>query len=119
MILYIIIYFLCSKLRRSEAGQMVLNMSFSLMLHYITLFIFGLYTFVIPEIQSPALCVTVQTFIVYTGLVLVFLMAAEAVNMFFKIVLVFKTITSYVVKATLVAWSELLYLANYDILITP
>ena len=85
-------------------------MSFSLMLHYISLFIFGLYTFAgaIPEIQSPALCVTVQTFIVYSGLVLVFLMAAEAVNMFFKIVLVFKTITSYVVKATLVAWSELL-----------
>ena len=42
----------------------------------------------------------------YFGTVLMLLFAAEAVNLFVRIVLVFSEIKHYVIKATLIAWSE-------------
>ena len=42
----------------------------------------------------------------YFGTVLMLLFAAEAVNLFVRIVLVFSEIKHYVIKATLIAWSK-------------
>ena len=61
----------------------------------------------VPELQIPVLCLLTETAIAYTVLVLMFLMAAEAVNAFVRIVLVFKTIDNYIVKASIVSWSRL------------
>ena len=47
------------------------------------------------------------TFLFYFGTVLMFLFAAEAVNLFVRIVLIFSEIENYVIKATLTAWSKL------------
>ena len=47
------------------------------------------------------------TFLAYFGTVLMFLFAAEAVNLFVIIVLIFSEIENYVIKATLTAWSKL------------
>ena len=86
---------------------MVLNLSVALLLHHASMFIFGTYWFMVPELRIPVLCLLTETVIKYTLLVIVFLMAAEALNAFIKIVLVFKTIDNYVLKASMVAWSKL------------
>ena len=96
-----------SKLRTSEAGQMMLNLSIALLFHHATVFVFGTYLFIVPELQIPVLCLLTEALIGYTVLVIVFLMAAEALNAFFKIVLVFNTIDNYILKASIVAWSKL------------
>ena len=100
--------FHCRKLRTSEAGQMVLNMSASLMLHHLALLMYT--AIIITDDGIPELCIVVETLVLYSGLVLMLLMCAEAVNMFFKIVIVFKIIDNYVLKASIVAWSKLLLL---------
>ena len=98
-----------SKLRTSEAGQMVLNMSASLILHHLVLIVYTTISFVISEDDEILeLCIVVETLALYSGLVLMLLMCAEAVNMFFKIVIVFMTINNYVLKASIVAWSKLI-----------
>ena len=87
---------------------MVLNLSFALLIHHTALFMFVTYLFMVPELQTPVVCLLTETIITYSVLVVVFLMAAEAVNAFLKIVLVFKTIDNYVLKAAIVAWSKFL-----------
>ena len=86
---------------------MMLNLSFVLLFHHVTLSVFGGYTFLVPEAQNPVLCLLTEATTTYTLLVLVFLMSAEALNVFVKIVLVFKTIDNYVLKASIVSWSKL------------
>ena len=49
----------------------------------------------------------------YFGTVLMLLFAAEAVNLFVRIVLVFSEIKHYVIKATLIAWSKQQLYYNY------
>ena len=85
---------------------MVLNLSFALLIHHTSLLVLGIYLFMVPELQTPVLCLLTETIIAYSVLVVVFLMAAEALNAFLKIVLVFKTIDNYVLKAAIVAWSK-------------
>ena len=86
---------------------MMLNLSIALLFHHVTLSMFGGYTFLVPEAQNPVLCLLTEAIITYTILVIIFLMAAEALNVFVKIVLVFKTIDNYVLKASTVSWGKL------------
>ena len=54
----------------------------------------------------PEFCSMHIILIAYFGTVLMFLLAAEAIHLFVKIVLVFTEIDHYVTKATLTAWSK-------------
>ena len=85
---------------------MMLNLCIGLLFHHISLSAFGTYMFLAPEAQTPVFCLLTETMVTYTILVIVFLMAAEALNAFVKIVLVFETIDNYVLKASIVSWSE-------------
>ena len=95
------------KLRKSDAGKMVISIAVALMCHQLSLLPANIIsTASITEDEPVALCFWNAVLSSYFGSVLVFLFAAEAVNMFFKIVLVFKKIHYYVLKASLVAWSK-------------
>lgn len=97
------------KLHTSEAGQIVLNLSIALLLHHVSLFVQGVNLFTATqEDKIPILCLLAHSSIIYTGLVIAFLMASEALNAFVKIVLVFQTIDKYVLKAAIVSWSKLI-----------
>ena len=91
------------KLRTSDAGQMVLNISVALVCHHtaLSLQIFESSHRIVP------LCFVARLFQDYFALVYMFLITAEAVNMFLKVVLVFKKIDHFPLKASLVAWSKL------------
>ena len=83
----------------------MLNITVALLGHHLTLLpqkIYGLAVEAIP----PAVCTLDAILIIYFGTVLMFLFAAEAVNLFVGIVLVFTKINYYVIKATLIAWSK-------------
>ena len=81
-------YLLYRKLRTSVAGQMVLNITIALMGHHATLLPQKI--ILVSTSQLPAeIC---SYMIVYFGTVLMFLFAAEAVNMFLSIVIVFTKI---------------------------
>ena len=85
---------------------MVINIAVALMLHQLSLTPANILNTASTEDEPVALCFWNAVLSSYFGSVLVFLFAAEAVNMFFKIVLVFKKIHYYVLKASLVAWSK-------------
>ena len=86
---------------------MVLNLSIALLLHHVSLSLFSTFRYLIPEIEVPVLCLMIVATELYTTLVILFLMAAEALNVFFKVVLVFRTIDHYALKASVVSWSKL------------
>lgn len=95
---------------------MVLNICAALCGHYITVLVN------IKIIESiPIMCFIIDILQKYFVIVLVFLVAAEAVNMFLKVVLVFKTIEKFALKASLVAWSKswALLLPCYHALLPP
>ena len=92
----------CRKLRTSDAGQMVLNMSVALICHY-TAFTIRFF----ENRQYIAMCFLLRMLADYFGFVYQFLNAAEAMNMFVQMVLVFKKIDHFPLKASLVAWSKL------------
>ena len=54
----------------------------------------------------PGLCVAAGALVQYFMLATFLVMAAEAVNLFMKLVLVFASIRRYVLKVTIVAWSK-------------
>ena len=54
----------------------------------------------------PEFCALHTILIIYFGTVLMFLFAAESINLYFKIVTIFSGINDYVNKATLTAWSK-------------
>ena len=58
------------------------------------------------HIKLP-LCFVTRMLTDYFILVYEFLTAAEAINMFVNVVLVFRKIDHFSLKATLIAWSEL------------
>ena len=95
-------------LRTSVAGKMVINMTVALLIHHTTLLLYhdreGTYD---RYQRMPAeICSVHAALFSYSVNVLMFLFAAEAVNLFLKIVMVFSTIEYYVIKATLVSWSK-------------
>ena len=104
------------KLRTSEAGQLLLNLCFGLLGVYIMFIVSSVAT-------SPLeLCAVAGGLLHYFMLATFFLMGAEAINLYLKLVVVlgipelFKQ--RYVLKAALVAWSKLLEVnsASHDLL---
>ena len=87
------------KLRASEYGQLLLNLCFALL---------GLYLTFIMAIHSPpvpGLCAAVGALLQYFFLVTFMVMAAEAINLYMKLVVVLGSkIDHYVVKATITCW---------------
>ena len=76
-------------------------MSVALICHYTA------FSFVLWESRIKLLlCFVTRMLSNYFYLVYGFLIAAEAVNMFVKVVLVFKKIDHFPLKASLVAWSK-------------
>ena len=69
------------------------------------LFASAIFTYVAVYIPTMLLTVLLVSF-GYFATVLMLLFAAEAVNLFVRIVLVFSEIDHYVTKATIIAWSK-------------
>ena len=95
-------YMLYRKLRLSDHGQLLLNLCFALL---------GLYIFFIFSIHSssaPALCAIVSILLHYFMLVVFMVMAAEAINLYMKLVVVLgHSISHYVIKVTVICWGKL------------
>ena len=90
-------------MRQSEASQLLLNLSFGLM---------GLYVVFIVAIQGSKLttgvCAVVGFFVHFFLLVVFFAMAAEAVDLFMKLVIVLgPKIQKFTLKTILVSWGKL------------
>ena len=100
---------LSRKLRTSDAGQMVLNMSVALICHHTTLNL----VFFERHANNIPMCFVSRMFADYFSLVYGFLISAEAVNMFVKVVLVFPKIDHFPQKASLVAWSKFLCFGSF------
>lgn len=89
----------CRKLRKSEHGQLLLNVCLALSGLY-TLFLLAFYS-----TSVPAVCVLVSALMQYFFLVTFIAMAAEAINLYLKLVVVLgKRIHNYVLKAAIVSW---------------
>lgn len=96
-------------LRNSVAGKMVINITVPILTHQLILIVYEIgtlmvYSSVIPSLH-PIILPVYLGLLAYFGSVLTLLFAAEAINLFTRIVLVFPEINHYVLKATLTAWS--------------
>ena len=101
----LMVIFIHRKLHNSEASQLLMNLSFALL---------GLYITFILAVQgsrlTQAVCAVVGAFVHYFLLVVFFAMAAEAVDLFMKLVIVLgPKIQRFVVKTFIVSWSKCLY----------
>ena len=93
---------------------MVINIAVALLAHHLTLFITGIFSYVLFNHHLPgALVALYYTLFAYSTTVLMLLFAAEAVNLFVRIVIVFSEINHYVTKATVIAWSKQYNLYNF------
>ena len=94
-------------LLRSEAGQLIINLSFSLI---------GVYIFFILAIHSTSfhvMCAIVSAFLQYFFLVAFMVMAAEAVSLYIKTVVVIGTkIRKLSMKAYIICWGEFAHLSS-------
>ena len=97
-------------LRTSQAGQLLLNLSFALLGIYV-MFIISLHA-----TKPEPLCAVAGGFLHYFMLVTFLSMAAEAVNLYLKLVIVLGIPeflkNRYVLKVALIAWSKLLHTAS-------
>ena len=95
------------KLRHSDHGQLLLNLCLALL---------GLYVAFIFSVHSSGvvvLCTIVSVVLHYFMLVVFMVMAAEAVNLYMKLVVVLgHTISHYVFKATIICWGKLMHSAD-------
>ena len=88
-------------LRLSDHGQLLLNLCVALLGLYIS-FIFS-----ILSSSVPPLCAIVSIALHYFMLVVFMVMAAEAVNLYMKLVIVFgQCISHYVIKVTVICWGK-------------
>ena len=89
------------KLRHSDHGQLLLNLCTALLGLYVA-FIFSVHSSdVVP------LCTIVSVVLHYFMLVVFMVMAAEAVNLYMKLVVVLgHSISHYVFKATIICWGK-------------
>ena len=95
------------KLRTSEAGQLLMHLSFGLLGIYVMFII----CFLMADDKVPdALCAIAGGLLHYFLLVTFFLMAAEAINLYTKLVIVLGVPSviknRYVLKAGLISWSK-------------
>jgi len=89
-------------LRRNEHGKLLINLSISLICLYVIFIIAGLVT------PVEGLCGLVSALFQYFMLVFFGWTAAEAVNLYYKLVRVLgKPIEHYVLKAALIVWCKL------------
>lgn len=92
------------KLRTSEHGQLLISLSLSLIGLYIT-FIAAIYGTKVIQI-----CAAVGFLLHYFFLVTFLNMAAEAVNLYMKLVIVLgKNIPHYALKASIISWGKIYY----------
>ena len=88
---------------------MVINITVVLLAHHTMLFADAIFTYDAVNLFKY-LPIVLRTFYIvsfgYFATVLMLLFAAETVNLFVKIVLVFSEIDHYVTKATIIAWSK-------------
>ena len=102
--------FVCHrKLRSTVAGKMVINIAVALLIHHVTLApysVASLNSALSQTLYTANICSVYTGLYAYFATVLMFLFAAEAVNMFVIIVLIFSEIDHYVTKATAIAWSK-------------
>ena len=94
--------FFFRKLRKAEANQLLVNLCFALLGLYLTFFLAAqgskITTFV---------CAVVGALLHYFLLVVFFVMAAEAIDLFIKLVIVLgSTIQHYLKKAVIIAWGK-------------
>ena len=90
------------KLRLSNHGQLLFNLCFALLGLYIS-FIFSIHSS-----SVPALCAIVSIMLQYFMLVVFMVMAAEAINLYMKLVVVLgHSISHYVIKVTVICWGKL------------
>ena len=89
------------ELRTSEHGQLLVNLCFALMGLYIT-FIFAIHSRTVT-----GLCAVSAAVLQYFFLVTFLLMAAEAINLYMKLVIVLgANIPHFVLKATIISWCK-------------
>ena len=88
-------------LRRSDAGQMIIIISIALLLQQT----FNNNIFFEPIYPGP-LCFVTRLFTFYFAIVYLLLLAAESVNLFVKVGLVFASIDHFPLKASLIAFSK-------------
>ena len=95
------------KLRNSDHGQLLLNLCLALL---------GLYVAFIFSVHSSGvvvLCTIVSVVLHYFMLVVFMVMAAEAIHLYMKLVVVLgRTISRYVFKATIICWGKLMNSAD-------
>ena len=100
------------KLRHSDHGQLLLNLCLALL---------GLYVAFIFSVHSSGvvvLCTIVSVVLHYFMLVVFMVMAAEAIHLYMKLVVVLgRTISHYVFKATIICWSKLMNCLQTNIVI--
>ena len=95
------IFFSNRKLRRTEHGQLLIQLSLALIGLYIVFIGASL------SIHSPILCLMTAVMLHYFFLVVFVVTAAEAVNLYMKLVVVLgRKISYFGLKATLVSWSK-------------
>ena len=94
---------------------MVINITVVLLIHHTMLFALDLFTYDAVNLLNN-MYLPWQLYVAsfgYFATVLMLLFAAEAVNLFVRIVLVLSEIDHYVTKATIIAWSKELSCALY------
>ena len=106
-------FVLYRKLRHSEASQLLINLSFALLGLYVT-FMFAAQG---TRLSVP-FCGIIGVLLHYFFLVVLFAMAAEAIDLFVKLVIVLgPKIHNYTIKATVTAWSEFNYITFIHLII--
>ena len=85
---------------------MVINITVVLLAHHTMLFAGVIFTFDAVYLPTMQLWTFYLVSFGYFATVLMLLFAAETVNLFVRIVLVFSEIDHYVTKATIIAWSK-------------
>ena len=98
------------KLRSSQAGQLLLHLSLALLGVYVLFIVF------LMAVKQEVVCAIAGGLLHYFLLVTFFLMAAEAVNLYAKLVVVLGVPdiiqNRYVLKAALISWRKSCNAAN-------
>ena len=97
-------------MRSSEAGQLLLHLSFSLLGVYL------LFIVCVISVRHDVVCAVAGGLLHYFLLVTFFLMAAEAISLYAKLVIVLGVPDiikrRFILKATLISWSKYTALAR-------
>ena len=99
LVMYVCTLQINRTLRTSDHGQLLLNLCLSLMGLYIT------FILAVHSQDIPVLCAAVGAVLQYFFLVTFIVMAAEAIHLYIKFVIVLgRTINHFALKATILSW---------------